>query len=134
MNRLAVLIALAFVACTANALAVYRRVAVAGEPSTHIFVVAGGAFLVGGIQAFSGVDTVNPIDVENGQTTASALTHAAASITTVTANSMVVTSHTYASAGTWTPPTGMTEAYDKASGGAAAAGQTIEAPGQWMRP
>ena len=111
---------------TSNALAVYRRIAVAGEPASHIFVIAGGTFPVGGIQAFSGVDTSNPIDVENGQTTASALTHAAPSITTLTANAMLVTSHTYASAGTWTPPTGMTEAVDTASGAAAAAGQTIE--------
>ena len=37
-------------------------------------------------------------------------------ITTLTANSMLVTSHTYASAGAWTPPAGMTEGYDKASG------------------
>jgi hypothetical protein len=62
-------------AATANSLAVYRRTAVTGEPSSHAFAVAGGNFLVGGIQSFSGVDTANPIDVENGQTTPSGTAH-----------------------------------------------------------
>jgi RHS repeat-associated protein len=108
---------------TSNALAVYRRVAQAGEPSSHAFAIAGGAFLVGGIQAFSGVDTANPIDVENGQ---SATAHDTPSVTTTTANAMLVTSHTFASAATWTPQSGQTEGFDRMSGTkAATAGQAI---------
>jgi RHS repeat-associated protein len=67
---------------------------------------------VGGIQAFSNVDTANPIDVENGQTTAFALTHAAPSVTTTVANAMLVTAHTLESASTWSPPSGMTEGFE----------------------
>ena len=91
---------------TSNGLAVYRRTAVSGEPASHAFAVAGGNFLVGGIQSFSGVDTANPIDIENGQTTASSTAHDTPSITTTTANAMLVTAHTYASANTWTPQAG----------------------------
>jgi hypothetical protein len=76
---------------TSNALAVYRKTAVAGEPASQVFAVAGGTFLVGGIQSFSGVDTANPIDAENGQSTASATGHDTPSITTSTADSMLVT-------------------------------------------
>ena len=110
---------------TANSLAVYRRTAVAGEPSSHAFLVAGGGFVVGGIQGFSGVDTANPIDVENGQTTASGTAHATPSVTTTTANAMLVTAHTYASANTWTPQAGLAEAYDRPSGANSATGQAI---------
>src|SRR5581483_3978296 len=88
---------------TSNSLAVYRRTAVTGEPASHAFAVAGGNFLVGGIQSFSGVDTANPIDAENGQTTPSGTAHDTPSITTTTANAMLVTAHTYASSNTWTP-------------------------------
>src|SRR3954471_1562131 len=111
-------------ATTSNALAVYRRTAVAGEPASHAFAVAGGNFLVGGIQSFSGVDTVNPIDVEAGQTTPSGTAHDTPSVTTTTANAMLVTSHTYASANTWTP-TGLTESFDRPSGNNNATGQSI---------
>jgi RHS repeat-associated protein len=112
-------------ATTANGLAVYRRTAVAGEPASHAFAVAGGAFLVGGIQAFSGVDTANPIDVENGQSTVSGTNHDTPSVTTATANAMLVTAHTFASASTWTPQAGLTEGFDRPSGANSATGQSI---------
>jgi RHS repeat-associated protein len=110
---------------TSNSLAVYRRTAVAGEPASHAFAVAGGNFLVGGIQSFSGVDTANPIDAENGQTTPSGTAHDTPSITTTTANAMLVTAHTYASSNTWTPQAGLTESYDRPSGNNNATGQSI---------
>jgi RHS repeat-associated protein len=113
-------------AATSNALAVYRRSAQTGEPAAHAWTLAGGAFLVGGIQAFSGVDSANPVDVENGQTTPSATTHATPSVTTTLANTMVVTAHVLASAGTWSPPSGMTESFDRPSGANNATGMSIE--------
>src|SRR5438552_1424220 len=58
---------------TANALAVYRKVAGAVEPGSYAWGVGGSSLAVGGIQGFSGVDTANPIDVENGQTAAKAV-------------------------------------------------------------
>jgi len=112
-------------ATTANALAVYWRTAQAGEPSAHAWAIAGGAFLVGGIQAFSGVDTANPVDVENGQSTPSGTNHDTPSVTTSTANAMLVTAHTYASSDTWTPQAGLTEGFDRPSGAKSATGQSI---------
>jgi RHS repeat-associated protein len=87
--------------------------------------VAGGAFLVGGIQSFSGADAANPIDAESGQTTVSGTNHDTPSITTSTANTMLVTSHTYASSQSWTPQAGLTESFDRPSGAANATGQSI---------
>jgi RHS repeat-associated protein len=110
---------------TSNSLAVYRKTAASGEPASHTWAVAGGAFLVGGIQSFSGVDTTNPIDAENGQTTVSGTNHDTPSITTSTANTMLVTSHTYASSQSWTPQAGLTESFDRPSGAASATGQSI---------
>ena len=85
----------------------------------------GGAFLVGGMQVFSGVDTANPIDTENGRTTPSATAHDTPSIATSTPNAMLVTSHTYASSQSWTPQAGLSEAFDRPSGAASATGQSI---------
>ena len=102
-------------ASIANSLAVYRRVASAGEPGSHTWTFSSSTGSAGGIASFSGVDTSNPIDVENGQTTASGLTHSTPSVMTNTANTMIVSSHAFASSATWTPPTGMAEAVDVAS-------------------
>jgi len=110
---------------TSNSLAVYRRTAAAGEPASHTWAIAGGAFLVGGIQGFAGADAANPIDVEGGQTTASGTVHAAPSVTTTVPNAMLVTTHTFASSRTWTPQAGLTEAFDRPSGAASATGQSI---------
>jgi RHS repeat-associated protein len=115
---------------TSNGLAVYRRTAVTGEPASHSFAVAGGSFLVGGIQSFSGVDTANPIDIENGQSTASATAHDTPSVITSAANAMLVTAHTYASSNTWTPQAGLTEGFDRPSGTNSTTGQAIA--GGWQ--
>jgi hypothetical protein len=95
-----------------NSLAVYYRVATAGEPANYTWTFNGSTGSAGGIQAFSGVDLTDPYDVENGLPTATGLSHAAPAVTTTTANSMVVTTHAFASGATWTPPAGMTQAYD----------------------
>lgn len=102
-----------------NRLMVWRRVATAGEPADYTWTFGGtpahsGA--AGAILGFSGVDTTSPIVVDAGQATGSALTHATPGINTGTvANTMLVTSHTINSSGTWTPPGGMTERVDVAS-------------------
>lgn len=97
---------------TRNSLFVYRRVAGGSEPASYTWNFTNFIFAVGGIQSFSGVDTTAPVDVENGVATASALTHATPSVATTVTNAMLVTSHTYASSGTWTPPAGMAEGFD----------------------
>jgi galactose oxidase-like protein/glyoxal oxidase-like protein len=110
---------------TANALAVYRKAASADEPGSYSWAVGGATYAVGGIQAFFNVDTANPIDVENGQSTAYALGHPTPSVTTTVANTMLVTSHTFSSASSWTPPAGMAESFDQSSGAANSTGQSI---------
>lgn len=52
-----------------NSLAVFRRVVTGSEPSFFTWDVTGAAYSAGGIQAFSGVDTANPVDAEAGQAT-----------------------------------------------------------------
>jgi hypothetical protein len=113
---------------TSNSLAVYYRVKIAadGEPASYVWGVSGATFAVGGIQVFSNVDTTNPIDAENGQSTPSSLTHAAPGVTTSTANAMLVASHAYASSRSWQPPSGMTETFDRPSGANSDIGLTIE--------
>ena len=111
---------------TSNSLAVYQKAAGSSEPASYAWTVSGATFAVGGVQAFSGVDTANPVDVENGQTTASSLTHATPNVSTTLANAMVVTSHGFASSRTWTPPSGMTESFDRPNGANNATGLSIE--------
>ena len=100
---------------TASSLAVYYRVAGAGEPANYTWTLSANTGSAGGIQTFSNVDTQNPIDIDLGQNTASALTHASPTVTTTLTNTMLVTSYEFASSATWTPPGGMFEAVDTAS-------------------
>ena len=98
-----------------NSLAVYIKVATASEPASHTWTFSASAGAAGGIASFIGVDTSNPIDVENGQATGNSTTHATPSVTTTGNSTMLVTSHAFASGATWTPPAGMTETVDVAS-------------------
>jgi hypothetical protein len=97
---------------------VYQRVA-SGEPASYTWVIGGApvnAGGVGGIVSFSGVDNASPIVVQAGNITASANTVVAPSVNTgAVAGTMLVSSHVSDSAGTFTPPGGMTEAADVAS-------------------
>ncbi|MEQ1622018.1 MAG: DUF6701 domain-containing protein [Methylococcales bacterium] len=101
---------------TTSRLAVFQRVATASEPASYQWTFGSShSGVVGGILSFSGVDKTNPIATENGNTTASSTTHTASSITPTSTNMMIVGTFSYASSGTWTPPSGMTEAVDAAS-------------------
>src|SRR5882762_2161405 len=99
-------------------MAIFWRAADASDAgvSSYTFTISNAANgWVGGIQSFSGVDTTNPIVVENGQITASALTHATPSglTTGAVANTLLVTTHmVYRGTLTWTPPAGMAETLD----------------------
>jgi PKD repeat protein len=93
-------------------LVVFRKVSGTSEPVSYSWDVTGATWAAGGIQSFVNVDTVNPIDVEAGQATPTSLSHSTPSVTTTVANTMVITSHTFATSTTWTQPTGMTEAFD----------------------
>lgn len=100
---------------TANGLAIYYKVATASEPSSYTWTFSSSTGTAGGISAFSGVDTANPLDAENGQATASSLSHATPSITTTVANTMLVASFAFSSSATWATPSGMTGAFNVAS-------------------
>ena len=99
----------------ANSLAVYTRVATAGEPADHTFTFSTATGSAGGITAFRGVHATTPIDVESAQSTASGLNHATPSVDTTVADTMVVTFHSMSSSATWAPPAGQTESVDVAS-------------------
>jgi PQQ enzyme-like repeat protein/putative pyrroloquinoline-quinone-binding quinoprotein len=111
---------------TASSLAVYYKVAGASEGASYAWTFNTSTGSAGGIQTFSGVETTAPIEAEDGQNTASSLTHATPSVTTTTARTMIVTSYSFATAATWTPPSGMTEGFDVASGAIASTGQSTE--------
>jgi subtilisin-like proprotein convertase family protein len=111
---------------TSNELATYYKVAGASEGASYSFTLSTSTGAAGGIVSFSGVDIDDPIDIENGQVTASSLNHAAPTVTTTSTSDMVVTAHTIASSVTWTPPAGMTEAVDVASAALGNAGQSLE--------
>ncbi|MEK6208761.1 MAG: DUF6701 domain-containing protein [Pseudomonadota bacterium] len=102
----------------ANSLAVYRLAAGAAEPASYTWTFSAAGYLAGGISTFSGVDTAAQVDIENGNCTqqgscaTTTLSHATPSVATTVTNTMLVTSHTYSSAGTWAPPGAMTEAVE----------------------
>jgi len=77
---------------------------------------SGSQSMTGAIVAYSGVDTIAPINIENGQTTARSTSHSTPSITTTVANTMVVATFAVggatATTNQWTPPAGMTERSD----------------------
>jgi len=95
-----------------NKLIVYYKVAGGSEGASYTWTMGSSpAYSVGGILAFSGVDTSSPIVAENGQTDTDEFS-STPSINVTASNTMLVTSHEHHSAYSWTPPTGMTEAVD----------------------
>jgi hypothetical protein len=74
---------------------------------------------VGALSSFSGVDTTNPVDQQNGQLTASGTSHTALGVTTTAANDILLTFHAVVGStgatNQWTPPPGMSERFDAAS-------------------
>lgn len=101
---------------TSSRLALFSRVATASEPASYTWTFSSNhAGAVAGISSFSGVDTATPINVESGKATSSSTTHSTPSITTIYNNTLLVGIFSYASSGSWTPPSGMTEAVDIAS-------------------
>lgn len=100
---------------SAHSLVTYSRVATAGEPASYSWTFDATAGAVGSIVSFAGVDTANPINVENGQNTGNSFSHQAPAVTTTVAKTMIVTAHSFSTSGTWSAPAGLTEAVDVAS-------------------
>jgi hypothetical protein len=90
----------------------YYRVA-SSEPSSYTFTHT-SCSSQGIILAYDGVDTTTPLDVTPSVATSTGNTSTATSITTVTANAMLVLieSDWADAAAASTPPTGMTERFD----------------------
>lgn len=95
----------------------YKVTTAASEAATTWTIGAGHTGVVGGILRFSGVSGTTPMDVTEVITpsTTTAYTHTASSITPVSANTMLVTSHSFTTAATWSAPAGMTEDVDISS-------------------
>jgi VCBS repeat-containing protein len=103
---------------TAIKKATFYHVATGSEPSSYTFAMSKASDSVGGIIAYGGVDTANPI-VAHGATMSSGSTSnqvVAPSVNTV-AGSMVVGLFGVASQTSVTPPAGMTERWDRAETG-----------------
>jgi hypothetical protein len=100
---------------TSSTQATYWKAAGSSEPSSYSFTFSASTGSAGGIATFYNINTSNPINAENGQATASSLSHATASVTTTVANTMLISTHSLTSSATWTAPAGMTEAFDKSS-------------------
>lgn len=96
--------------------AVYVKVA-ASEPSSFTWTFNGNQAASGGIAAYSGVSTSNPIDVHSGRVLnyPRYATITANSVTTTVNNAMLVGFFGMANNVTIAPPPGMTERWDVAS-------------------
>jgi hypothetical protein len=109
----------------------YYRVVEADEAPSHTWAFsASHSGAVGGIIAFRGADPSDPIDAHDGQTldgptSFDSLSVDAPSLSTSTAESMVITLYSVTSSGDWQPPTSMSEAVDVASEVASEAGESL---------
>ncbi len=101
-------------------LAIYRKVATAGEPASYTWTLGASDQTEGAIVAFRGVDTSNPVSASGSQANAAATTYTAPTITTTTGNAMLVAFFT-ANNGSVTvnAATGMTQSSNAGNGSAA---------------
>ena len=113
-------------------LVTYLKIVGVNEPATYTWTFANpsnaGGMAVGGLLHFSGIDTSsrNPIDgngtVWSARVNPSGLTHGADSITTLSLNTMIVSSITFLSSSSFGAPTGISglvERIDQAAPAAA---------------
>jgi hypothetical protein len=96
--------------------ATYWKAAGGSEPVNYAWTFSVSTATAGGICTFYGINTSNPINIENGHVTPAAFSHATQSVTTTMANTMIVTTHNAYAGSTWTPPAGMTESVDATTG------------------
>jgi hypothetical protein len=80
----------------------------------NVQFVLGSAQKSAGITfSYAGVDNTSPVDVQNGQATASGTSHTALGVTTSSANALLITFHAVAGStgniNQWTPPPAMSE-------------------------
>ena len=97
--------------------ATYRHLAVGGDPANWAWTLSTSKPAAGGIAAYTGVDTTNPIDVTATATASAATSHVAPTVTTTTWNGLHLAVHGLTTATTVTPAAGATERHDRASAG-----------------
>ena len=96
--------------------AVYVRVVGSGDPTAYQWTIPEGTRRVtGGMTAYAGVDTANPVNAVGATMNASGTAISAPSISTTVANTMLVQVVAVNAEGTLTAPAGMTEAWEAAS-------------------
>jgi RHS repeat-associated protein len=106
-------------------LATFTHTAAAVDPVSWVFNLSQSVKAAGSISAYSGVDTVSPIDTSATGVNVSGVNQAAPSVTTTGVNRLGVTITAATAATSVTPPAGSTERADQA-GGAGAPTATIE--------
>jgi PKD repeat protein len=92
--------------------ATYYRVATASEPTSYTWAFSSSLAASGGILAFSGVSTSNPIDAHSGLASTGTNLITAPSVVTSVPNTMLVGLFAATGSLTITPPSGMTERFD----------------------
>lgn len=90
----------------------YYKIAGGAEPASYSWTSGTSQTWTGGISRYTGVDATTPLDAAV-QTSSFTLT--TASVTTGSANALIVAG-LWTTAGTTTPPAGMTEAWERAPG------------------
>jgi hypothetical protein len=117
---------------TALTSALYRRTAVAGEPgATFTFPAGSGIAMTGGVAAYSGVSTTDPVDASAGATGQGSVAVTPA-VTTTTANTVLVRFIANASEA-YPAPSGTTQRWRQLStsgiGGVSAGDEPFAGPG-----
>jgi hypothetical protein len=104
---------------------VFYRVATASE-SSYTFTSSSSSKMAVVAMAYSGVDTINPVDAQNNQVNSTAsTTMTAPSITTTQLNTKLIAAYTSASSGTVTAGSGMTLQGQTTSSGGGQAGSKV---------
>lgn len=96
---------------------VYVKVATASEPASFSWTFGSSGRAAGGIDAFRGVDNVNPINASGSQANTASTSYTAPSITTTMTGTMLVSFYSATDGnGSVKTSTGMTQAFTAATG------------------
>jgi len=90
---------------------VYAKAA-SGEPASYTWNFSAAVYVAGGISAYWNVDTLTSVDVQAGAGSSGA-NETTPTITTTQTDEMLVASFIGSVNGSWTPPTGMNERFDR---------------------
>jgi hypothetical protein len=97
--------------------AAYYKIAGASEPTSYTWTFSSSEAAAGGILAYTGVSTSNPIDAQGGQVNAKSTLLTAPSITTTSDGDALVAFFDVTQNNSVTPPGSMTERFDLATTG-----------------